>query len=76
MTTTYPETYPAGITPANKEKRLLEALELDNDIVVHPNQREVLTRTLQVLDVDRLGPIIQLIEAAKARYHERMVAEA
>lgn len=72
MTTTYPH----GITPDNKNQRLLEALELDNtDVVVHPNQAEVLARQLLVLDVDRLGPIIALIEHAKTRYHERKLAE-
>lgn len=67
---------PYGITSANKEKLLLEALELtDTTVKVHPNQAEVLARQLLVLDVDRLGPIIVLINSAKARYHQRMQAE-
>lgn len=68
--------YPHGITPGNKNRRLLEALELaDTDVIVHPNQQEVLERQLLVLDVDRLGPIIVLIEAAKERFHARKLAE-
>lgn len=67
---------PWGITSENKERLLREALELvDTTVVVHPNQAEVLARQMLVLDVDRLGPIIVLINAAKARYHQRMQAD-